>query len=371
MRVAAISHSAVVDAYREKFRLLSRRRSWDLHLILPHAWPEGGQDIAAPAGPAEGRLSLHVLRAQFRGSVGFLRYVGLRRLLLGLKPDLVYIEEEPYSLATVQALRAADHLGVPAVAYSWENLERRYRFPLQVALRWVLPRLAGLVAGSAQTKQLFRAKLASDARCLVQPQYGVNTDRFRPHRRAGKAPLTVGYFGRLAPEKGVADLLRAAALARWPLLIGGRGPEEDSLKALARSLRLEAHFEGFVPYARRQVFFRRLDALVLPSRTTPQWAEQFGRVLAEAMACGVPCVGSQSGAIPAVLGKAGLTFPEGDVQSLAARLERLALSPALRRRLAREGRRRAVARFDEVALVLELGAWLENLAGLAARQAAA
>ena len=56
---------------------------------------------------------------------------------------------------------------------------------------------------------------------------------------------------------------------------------------------------------------RALDALVLPSESTPLWKEQFGHVLIEAMACGVPVVGSDSGAIPEVIGEAGLLFPGG------------------------------------------------------------
>jgi glycosyltransferase involved in cell wall biosynthesis len=70
-------------------------------------------------------------------------------------------------------------------------------------------------------------------------------------------------------------------------------------------------------------FLREIDVLVLPSRTTATWREQFGRVLIEAMATGTPVVGSSSGSIPSVIGDAGVVFPEGDHSALAVLIERL------------------------------------------------
>ena len=86
--------------------------------------------------------------------------------------------------------------------------------------------------------------------------------------------------------------------------------------------------------------YAQLDVLALPSRTTPTWKEQFGRVIVEALWCGVPVVGSDSGEIPWLieLTGGGLTFPEGNPTQLAARLSELRASPELRRRLTRSGR---------------------------------
>jgi glycosyltransferase involved in cell wall biosynthesis len=86
---------------------------------------------------------------------------------------------------------------------------------------------------------------------------------------------------------------------------------------------------------------------VLPSRTRPNWKEQFGRALVEAMACEVPVVGSDSGEIPNVIGDAGLVFPEGDVAALAGHLRRLQDSQDMRRDLGRRGRARVLDRFTQ------------------------
>jgi glycosyltransferase involved in cell wall biosynthesis len=87
-------------------------------------------------------------------------------------------------------------------------------------------------------------------------------------------------------------------------------------------------------------FWRAIDVLVVPSLTTRNWAEQFGRVVVEAMANDVPVIGSDSGAIPEVIGDAGLVVPEGDAEALAGALERLRGDAGLRARLVQAGRRR-------------------------------
>jgi glycosyltransferase involved in cell wall biosynthesis len=95
---------------------------------------------------------------------------------------------------------------------------------------------------------------------------------------------------------------------------------------------------------------QQLDALVLPSRTTPSWREQFGRVLVEAMSCEVPVVGSSSGEIPHVIGGAGLVFPEGNPPALANALRLLLHDERLRRELGRRGRARVLAHYTQAAL---------------------
>lgn len=360
MRVLALSHSAVVGDYRAKFRLLAARRGWDLHLALPHMWPEGGAPVAAPEAGREGRLEIHRLPCRLAGRVGFATLQGLDDLARALGPDLVYAEEEPYSLACWQARRAAETVGARFVFYTWENMDRRYKPPLNWVRRGTLDKAHGAVAGNGEGAALLR-RWGWRGPLLVQPQYGVDPKAFRP-RRACRRPFTVGYLGRLAPEKGVDLLVRACARTGLRLKVAGRGPQEEGLRALARRLGAEVAFLGFVPYERRAGFYAAVDALALPSRGTADWKEQFGRVLAEAMACGLPCVGSDSGAIPEVLGPAGIVAPEGDVDALAGALGRLAASAALRRRLGMAGRRRALALYTEAGLAGRLAGFLEAVA---------
>jgi len=94
-------------------------------------------------------------------------------------------------------------------------------------------------------------------------------------------------------------------------------------------------------------YLRQLDLVVLPSITRPNWKEQFGRALIEAMACEVPVIGSSCGEIPNVIGDAGLVFPEGDVAALRGHIESLQCDPARRREMGERGRARVVEHFTQ------------------------
>lgn len=174
----------------------------------------------------------------------------------------------------------------------------------------------------------------------------------------GLGGCVVGYLGRLVPEKGVDVLLRAVQACPAPVsvLIVGDGPEKARLQALAAQLALgdRCRFLPAVPYDEVPNYLSALDMLVLPSRTTPRWKEQFGRVLAEAMACRVAVIGAESGAIPEVIHDAGRTFPEGDVAALAGVLAELAGDDAQRRALAERGYQRARALYSVETLAGQL-----------------
>jgi glycosyltransferase involved in cell wall biosynthesis len=168
----------------------------------------------------------------------------------------------------------------------------------------------------------------------------------RNARRPSQNEMVIGYIGRLVPEKGIDVLLRAAAQLQGPreLRILGSGPERDRLEKMAQWLGIlpRVSFDLPIPSTRMPYYYSGLDVLVLPSRTRTNWKEQFGRVLIEAMACRVVAVGARCGAIPEVIGDAGLTFTEGDPADLRTQLQRLLDAPSLRQELAEKGRQRVL-----------------------------
>jgi glycosyltransferase involved in cell wall biosynthesis len=97
-----------------------------------------------------------------------------------------------------------------------------------------------------------------------------------------------------------------------------------------------------------------LDVLVLPSKTTPHWKEQFGRILTEAMACEVAVIGSRSGEIPQTIGDAGLTFREGDSQELFEKIQFLLERDTLRDTLGKKGRARVLEKYTNGRLASSL-----------------
>jgi glycosyltransferase involved in cell wall biosynthesis len=157
------------------------------------------------------------------------------------------------------------------------------------------------------------------------------------------------------------------AIARLPkdvrVVIVGNGPLKDAVLARACALGLEGRLElrVNVPHDQVPVQLRRMSMLVLPSLTTPTWKEQFGHVLIEAMACGVPVIGSDSGAIPEVIGDAGIVVPEGSVEALAAAVAGLSSAPAARAELASRGRARVLAEYTNDTVAGRLAAFWESV----------
>ncbi len=168
-----------------------------------------------------------------------------------------------------------------------------------------------------------------------------------PAARADGGRPRVLYAGRLATEKGVGWLLRAMArtTADVVLDVAGTGDAEAELRALVADLGLGGRvtFLGWVDEAGVDRLMAGTRAAVFPSL----WHEPFGLVAVEAMAHGVPVIGSRVGGIPETVrdGHNGLLVDANDVPGLAAAIDRLAADPALATRLGAAGQRDAAERF--------------------------
>lgn len=164
----------------------------------------------------------------------------------------------------------------------------------------------------------------------------------RPPERAGG--LRIGYVGRLAPQKRPDLVVQAFTRMAQPaqLVVVGDGPERSRVESLVADspARDRISLSGFVPHDAIPGVLAGLDVLVLPSAY-----EEMGSVLVEAMATGLPVVASNVGGIPEVVrdGETGLLVPPGDVDALAAALDRLVADDELRGRLGRAARARAAA----------------------------
>ena len=349
MRVVMVSKALVVGAYQRKAEELARL-GVELTVLIPPAWGDRRGRQAAERLHTAG-YDLRVIPLRLNGNFHLHYYPTLARELAALRPDVLHMDEEPYNLATWLALRAASQMGrvlhsspgristaaILRLLLPWNRPITLARLSPSPATR-MQQRCSG-VRGTEVTSPLFPS-LAWIPKCLHLP---VTPSQAPMHG------LRIGYAGGLVSEKGVDLLLHACAgLAPRPrVLLAGDGEERVSLERLAQELGIAERvtFLGRQASSDMAAFYNSLDVLVLPSRTLPNWKEQFGRVLIEAMACAVPVVGSDSGEIPNVVGDGGLIFAEGDVQALCGCLQRLSENVGERKRLGEQGRQRVLAHY--------------------------
>ena len=351
MRVLRIFHSAVVDAWRERERHL-RVLGAEVDLVTARRWNEGGADVALVPRPGE---PVRGIRTWGRHPALFVYSPLPLWRALGRTYDVIDIHEEPFALATAEILllRRLRRQRAPYVLYSAQNIDKRYPPPFRWLERWALRHAAGLSVCNTEAGRICERKGLPGTATLIP--LGVDAERFSPAlagSSSGTVPV-VGYVGRLEPHKGVDVLLEAVArLDAVELRVAGAGPEEERLRARTTALDLDGRVDYVGSLAQDQLpdFYRGLDVLVVPSRPTAGWLEQFGRVVVEAMACRIPVVASDTGALPDVVGEAGLLVPPDDPDALAVCLETLLKDEPARRELARRGAEQARhASWSEVA----------------------
>lgn len=350
MKVLMISKACVVGAYQKKLEELASFPDVDLTVIVPPFWKdERGIVRLERAYTAGYRLVVKPLALNGHFHLHF--FPGLRQFVQELRPDILHVDEEPYNLSTWQAMRAARSTGARCLFFTWQNLRRDYPPPFSWMERYVLASANHAIAGNREAARVWREKNYRGPITVI-PQFGVDPSLYpyRKPRPLGDRPFVIGYVGRLVEEKGVDLLVQGAAQLQgnWQIRIVGSGPFRAPLEKLARRLGIASRFQIQAPLPSTEIpqIMQELDVLVLPSRTRRNWKEQFGRVIVEAMACGVPVIGSSSGEIPFVIGNAGLIFPENDANALRNALDRLR-DDALRQELARTGRDRVLAHFTQ------------------------
>jgi glycosyltransferase involved in cell wall biosynthesis len=259
--------------------------------------------------------------------------VNPRSTLKAYRPSTLFIEAEAFSFSALQWGAAARSLQIPFGVQAAENLDRPLPAPVIAYRRWLLSHASFVAARStAAGERVHEWGARGDVVLLPHavPLWNVS--------RTPSAVFTIGYAGRLVPEKGISDLVDAFLRMNVPaqLVLFGDGPLRPGVERGSSKIKVVADFT----HERMAEAYAEIDLLVLPSRSTPTWEEQFGRVLVEALSCGVPVLGSDSGEIPWVIRTTGggEVFPEGDVGALASLLDDLARDADRRARLAQRGR---------------------------------
>ena len=354
MRVLMISKALVAGTSQRKLEELAKCPGLELTLLTPAYWrSDDGSKQVLESLYTEGYRMI-VTPLALNGNFHLHYYPQLGKIMREVRPDVVHIDEEPYNLATFQAMRLAHKQKALALFFTWQNLYRTYPPPFRQVELYNYRYAAAALAGNRDAQDVLKRKGFRGPIHII-PQFGFDPEiykRSKPRQaRTIDAPFTVGYIGRLVESKGLPLLVEA--LARLPgccrIVFIGNGPMKNELEALAARLGVTRRvtFKAGVPTYEVPRELEQVDVLVLPSLTRPNWKEQFGRVLVEAMACETPVVGSSSGEIPNVIGDAGLVFTEGNALELEACIRRLLDDPELYAKLAARGRQRVLEHYTQ------------------------
>jgi glycosyltransferase involved in cell wall biosynthesis len=357
-RLLTIGHSYVVAANRELAHQMAVQGAgaWQVTAIAPARFRGDLRPIAVEPIANEA-AALETLPMRLDRIPHLMWFGGRLREILARGWDVVHCWEEPYTLA---ASRIAAHVpaGAALVVASFQNISKTYPWPLRSFERRTMARADGWIAFGETVRDALAAREGYDSPSQVIPP-GVDVQRFRPDASAGRAirarlgwspdAVVVGYLGRFVEQKGI-DVLTGAlggslhAGTCHALFVGG-GDLESSLRAFASEHPGRVHVQTGVPHDEVHAWLNAMNMLCAPSQSTPRWREQFGRMLIEAMACGVPVIASDSGEMPVVVGDAGLVVGEADEAGWRDAIARLVADEPARRMYAARGIARVHAQF--------------------------
>jgi glycosyltransferase involved in cell wall biosynthesis len=367
-KVTLISHSYVESACRRKFVYLSK--GTDLRLITPSAYPMPygwcPLDFEFNSGVSVQSYPIHFLHYKRTSTRWFLRTrdLGFSRF----QPDLIHVENELHSWIGCQTLlyRRLFAPKAKVVFFIWDNLTLQEQGKKALLLEQVARinrRFVDFyICGNEAARQVLISKGVSPDATAVFPQYGIDADIFYPYspderessrHEVGISPgeFAIGFVGRFVAEKGLLDLVEATGSLHTSsdrpvaLVLTGKGDLEQAVRQRSAQLGIKLIILPARKYYEIAKIMNALDVLVLPSQSRPFWKEQYGKVLTEAMACATPVLGSDSGAIPEIIGDAGLVFHESDRENLLQCLRLCFENEGFRRSLGQKCLARVLAQF--------------------------
>jgi glycosyltransferase involved in cell wall biosynthesis len=317
-RLLTIGHSYIVEQNRRLAHEIARagRGRWEVTVAAPRSIA-GEPHVSSLSMSDDEPCPVTPLSLRFGGHPHARFYSGGLRALLRQRWDLVHVWQEPYVLAAAQ-IASLTHRDAPLVFATFQNIPKRYPAIVRMLETRVMTRASGWVAFARTAYDAHRQRsIYVDRPVRVIPP-GVDLDSCKPNAVARDAvrralgvradEYVIGFVGRLVPEKGVDVLLDALEVLRvpWHAAIVGRGPMATLAKVFARRHPGRVHLVDDATHDRVPRYMNAFDVLCAPSRATAHWREQFGRVLIEAMACGVPVIAADTGEIPHVVGDAGV-----------------------------------------------------------------
>jgi L-malate glycosyltransferase len=383
MNLLVVSHPCTTAINQQIYAELEKQTGWKITLVVPEdwkdefgnilkkeKWPEFAGDLISIPVWKNGNIILHLYKENWGAFLDAGRF------------DAIYVHNEPYALAAAQICRAnARTLRAPFGFYSAQNILKKYPPPFSWLERMVYSQSAYAFPITEAVEEVLLAKkfrghstvcpLPLDP-AIYRPR-GPEEDRRLIPRDDGE--VVIGYVGRIVEPKGLRTLAAALSLLRdlrWKLVVIGKGDFEETFRQLLsdEGISDRVAFLGFVPHEETPRYLSAFDTLVVPSETQPNWKEQFGRVITEAMACETPVIGSSSGEIPNLIRKSsgGLIFAEKDRVEFAKALQQMITQKQLRQKCGETGRKWVEKEVSLSAVAKKMADTFESVARLAARR---
>ena len=309
----------------------------------------------------------------FKGGIKFLcnRLIGDQHLLMGLEKlkrdfDIFHTADSYYYYSYQLARLRKRNFIKKLIVTSWETkaFNNESVWQKKRIKYFTLKNTDHFICYTKKAKSTLMAE-GVDSDKISTLRAGVDLTRFKlkvdklavSYKFGNKKNLTILFVGRLVEEKGILDLYEAYKEIKkskiknqnynLKLKIVGDGYLKNRLKDLINNDDLEESITiEKKEYEEMPEVYREADILILPSKTTKTWEEQYGMVLVEAMAIGLPIVAYDSGAISEIVGNCALVVDENNIDKLTISIKHLIENKDLRSKLGKMGRARAEKEFD-------------------------
>lgn len=305
---------------------------------------------------------------RFKNLISYQSTSDLKNKLAKLRPDLVQGLEPYYGysrlripLKILSILFATQsfckNARIPYFFHVLENIppEKKYGFLPGKIMRLIAKRYADgakfiYYLNDGAKKNLVGLGQQNKIHYGLWGIWGVDVNEFSPSEPREK---TILFVGRLNAQKGVMDFIEALEmidLKDFKVKIAGVGPlKSEVLRRIQNSnLRERVEILGSVPSHEIAKLFAGAYLFVSPCKPLHYWAEQVGMTNIEAMACGVPVVGYESGSISefVINGKTGILVKEGDVKALSKAIKRVVGDSKLQEELSKNARDHVLENYD-------------------------
>lgn len=351
-KLLSIGHSYVVALNRRLVNEIARmgQGEWEVTAVAP-SFLHGDLRSMHVESDANEIVRLEAVPTYLSRRIHVMSYGCQLKQILASSWDLVHCWEEPYILVGGQIAWWTPQT-TPLVYFSFQNHSKHYPPPFNWLEQYAMSRAAGWISPGQTITETLKHRPGYSLPTRLIP-LGVDVNHFYPNSEAGlqirhslgweeQGSPVIGYLGRLVPDKGLDLLMRVLDRLQspWRALFVGSGPMEATLRTWAKSHPENVRICTTVKHSDVPRYLNAMDMLCAPSQTLPNWREQFGRMMIEAFACGVPVIGSDSGEIPYVIGDAGVVVGEKDEQGWIQAISDLLESPSRRTELAEKGLQR-------------------------------